>query len=306
MQEFRSQPAWPASVVLALSLVTACGEPAATPPPEAAAADARAAIEPGADDPDRFFPPADAELLLLGTFHFRDAGLDGYKPRFDVDILSDERQRELDEVLDRIAAWNPTVIAVEWDADRQAELDQRYAAYLAGDFEITSNETYQVGFRLGERLGHQRLWAVDADARWYEPRVDIDEWAAANGQADRLDPRWDEAYEGWYTWEDEAKTRRTLREQFLHMNREDVLLRYHGHYFVGSFGIGDGVDYPGADRTTGWYFNRNLRIFANVLRAIDRPGERIFLLIGAGHASILRHSALASPQVTLVEVAEVL
>lgn len=49
-----------------------------------------------------------AQLLVLGTFHFKDAGLDGYKPKLDVDILSAERQQEIADVLDRLAAFAPT------------------------------------------------------------------------------------------------------------------------------------------------------------------------------------------------------
>ena len=51
---------------------------------------------------------------LLGTFHFSDAGLDDYKPKHDVDILSEKRQAELAEVLEALAAYRPTKIAVEW------------------------------------------------------------------------------------------------------------------------------------------------------------------------------------------------
>ena len=56
---------------------------------------------------------------------------------------------------------------------------------------------------------------------------------------------------------------------------------------------------------TGW-FNRNLRIFANLQRITERPDERILLVIGAGHLAILRHCVQASPEYDLVEVAEYL
>lgn len=55
-----------------------------------------------------------ATILLFGTFHFKDSGLDGYKPQFDIDILSAQRQREVAEVVDRLASYRPTKIAVEW------------------------------------------------------------------------------------------------------------------------------------------------------------------------------------------------
>ena len=90
------------------------------------------------------------------------------------------------------------------------------------------------------------------------------------------------------------------------MNAEPRLLAGHGHYFVGGFAIGDGETFPGADGfITSWY-NRNLRIFANLLRLADSPDERILVIYGSGHIPILRHIARAAPQVKLVEVADYL
>ena len=39
------------------------------------------------------------QVLVLGTFHFQDAGLDGYKPTFPFDIRTPARQQELEQVL---------------------------------------------------------------------------------------------------------------------------------------------------------------------------------------------------------------
>jgi pheromone shutdown protein TraB len=66
-----------------------------------------------------------------------------------------------------------------------------------------------------------------------------------------------------------------------------------------------GDEYPGVDAKTAWY-NRNLRIFANLQRITDRTDERILVIIGAGHVPILRHTVQASPEYALVEVADVL
>ncbi|MDX1644082.1 MAG: DUF5694 domain-containing protein [Thermoanaerobaculia bacterium] len=258
-------------------------------------------------DPSRFgFGGPRAELLILGTFHFKDAGLDTYKPQHDVDILGAERQAELDEILDRLEAWGPTRIAVEWDRDEQARLDERYGEYLAGDFEISSNEIYQLGFRLGKRLGHERLWAVDADSRFYEPRVDREEWARQHGQEWIFEHPWHERFERLYSWEDERKTRLPLRETLLHMNSPERLAIGHGHYLVGGFKAGDGTDYPGADHLTGWWYVRNLRIVSNLLQLAREPDDKILFVVGAGHVPILRHAALSAPDVELIEVAEVL
>lgn len=58
-----------------------------------------------------------AKVMIVGTFHFEDAGLDDYKPKHRLDILSAERQKELAEVLDCLARSRPNKIAVEWPAE---------------------------------------------------------------------------------------------------------------------------------------------------------------------------------------------
>ncbi|MBI3971765.1 MAG: sigma-70 family RNA polymerase sigma factor [Chloroflexi bacterium] len=85
-----------------------------------------------------------AKIMLLGTFHFQDAGRDRYKPQFHVDILLERRQREVEEVVDRLAAFEPMKVAVEFGAKYQESFDREYEAYLGGDFELPANEIYQV------------------------------------------------------------------------------------------------------------------------------------------------------------------
>jgi len=250
-------------------------------------------------------PPPESELLLLGTFHFSNPGLDSYKPEHTVDIFAAERQKQLDRVLDQLEAWDPTRIAVEVKAADQSRLDASYSAYLAGDKELTSNEVHQIGFRLGRRLGLDSLVAVDAPGRSYEPRPDATSWAMSNGQAAQLfKGGWEAKYKALYTRDDAAKMERTLIEHLLYLNDEERLRVGHGHYLVGAMGVGDGVEYPGADARTAWY-NRNRRIFSNLLRTAEKD-DRILVLIGAGHVPILRHAVDASPDLELVTVDEVL
>ena len=217
-----------------------------------------------------------------------------------------EGQAELGEILDRLEAWAPTAIAVEWDRDDQDRLDERYSQYLEGEFEITSNEIYQIGFRLGKRLGHQRLWAVDAESRFFEPRIDREQWAKEHGQEWIYDHPWDERFQELYSWEDLRKTRVPLRDTFLYMNSAERLALGHGHYLVGGFKAGDGTDYPGADHLSGWWYVRNLRIVSSLLQLARQEDDRVLLIVGAGHVPILRHAARSAPDVELVEVSAVL
>jgi hypothetical protein len=90
------------------------------------------------------------------------------------------------------------------------------------------------------------------------------------------------------------------RQQQAAIDQEYAAYR-RGDFALPADKVGAGDDYPGADWVTGWY-NRNLRIFANLQRITAAPDDRLLLIIGGGHAPILRHCVLASPEYELVEV----
>lgn len=279
-------------------------------------------------DSTSLFSKGVSPILLLGTFHFQDRGLDAYQPQYDVGILSPRRQEEVREVVERLARFQPTKIAVERRPDRQAELDREYDAYLSGTFQLPGDEVYQLGFQLAKRLKHARVYGIDAWGRYYEPPLDLEAYAAnrttkelqqflterfafdpvreltqyaeAHGQA-ALVAQWREGIQAAGERGDQAKTQRTIRETLLLANREESIWQSHHPYLVGLFKIGAGNEYPGVDFVTAWY-SRNLRIFANLQRITEPTGDRILLIIGGGHVPILRHCILASPEYTLVEV----
>ncbi len=262
-----------------------------------------AATEDPTDGP--VWPEPPVELLILGTFHFTDAGLDNYRPQYDVDILSPDRQVEVEELLSLLEAFRPHKIAVEQLPSQQSTLDSLYSSYRAGEFDLPSNEIYQLGFRLAGRLGHERLHAVDAERRFYLPYLDPDEYAAAHGQDLFTDSASVELYNDYHQYKDELKTRQSLREHLIWLNHPEQVLRSHGQYLIDNFAVGSDSEYPGVDSRTAWY-NRNLRIFANLRRLSDMEGDRVLLIIGNGHVPILRHATEASPQFEVVEVDDVL
>ena len=131
------------------------------------------------------------------------------------------------------------------------------------------------------------------------------EYAAKHGQQNLLDQDLWDFYKRQSEYEDKLKTQMTLTQYLLKINTPDEILQSHGQYLIGHFEVGIGDEYPGVDSKTAWY-NRNLKIFANLQRIANMEGDRILLIIGAGHTPILRHSAQASPQFELIEVSEVL
>lgn len=260
----------------------------------------------GITEPDPPYEPT--EVLLLGTFHFADQGLDESAPSRQVELESAADRREIAEILGRLAAWHPTRIAVEWPAGEQSELDSAYAAYLAGTSLPTSNERTTIGFALAHRLGHSRVFAVDAPAAWYDSTINtqkLQEVAAAHGQQELMvrAQRWFE-YMDRPTGSEDAGSR-TLRQTLLDINRPENLRTLHSRYLVGQIEVGGSGDYTGADMRSAW-FNRNIRIFSNLLRMRGTAEDRVLVLIGAGHVPILDHLARNSPEIRLVDVATVL
>lgn len=242
-----------------------------------------------------------AQVMILGTFHFDDAGLDEYKPKHDVDVRSPERRKELERLVDDLARFNPTHVAVEWPKAQQQRGQKAYDLFSRGEVKDDANEVYQIGFRLADRLKHDTVHLIDVKGRHYQPPIDRRKEARKLGVAGRTKTPWYDRYEKVSRWEDELKTRVSLQEFLLYLNDERRVNAGHGVYLVGGFNAIKGDAYPGPDHASGWWYNRNLRIFANILELIDSPDDRVLVIIGAGHLPILRHAAQASPEVELVE-----
>ena len=245
------------------------------------------------------------ELMLLGSFHFKDAGLDAHKPKHSFDALSEARQKEIEEVVDALAKFNPARICLEQPYRNQADLDKSYQAYLKGERNDRPNEIYQIRMRLAKRLGHKGVYAVDTDGRWYEPRVDIAKFAKEHKQEAFTVSPLEQTYGKYLDRMDRMVDESPLRETLLYMNAPILCTAGLGPYLLGSFHVGEGDQYPGIDGFVSSWFNRNLKIFENVARG-SQPGERVLLLIGAGHVPIIRQAVQASPEFKLVEVADYL
>ncbi|WP_350108830.1 DUF5694 domain-containing protein [Fulvivirga sp.] len=52
------------------------------------------------------------------------------------------------EVVERIAAFNATIVCIENPIERQPEVDSLYASYFLGDHDLSISEYQQLGFRI--------------------------------------------------------------------------------------------------------------------------------------------------------------
>ena len=259
------------------------------------------------------------EVMVLGTFHFENPGLDSYVSEEVPDVFDEIRQAEISNILDMLAKFKPDKIALEYKSQYDEIMNDRYHQYLKGQYQLGRDERYQLGFRLGQKLNIGRMVGIDAPKRNYESfsKMSNDEFAANEQQlineAFAKMPwakLWYPEYEQLFQYEDSLSLAWTLPEYFLWMNSDENITMGHGIYLVDDFKLGIGASeednrYFGADMRTSWY-NRNLRIFQNIIRMMDGSEERILVIIGAGHLPILKHCIETSPEFEWVPVEDYL
>lgn len=243
-----------------------------------------------------------SKVLILGTFHFRDGGNDAYKPKFPLNVTSAKRQAEVNQLLDILEKFRPTKVSVENMPARQRFHDSLYAEFRAGRYVPAENEIYQVSYQLAKRMGHTNVYTIDAPERTFEPYLDPDSMAIVLHQEQFLkDTFYATQLFKLYAIEDSLKSVYTIKDMLVHLNNPAMLQVELGHYLTGTFKAGIPGNYAGADAATGWW-NRNLRIFSNILRlAAGSDEERVFVMIGAGHLQILRLLAMACPDIEFID-----
>src|SRR5262245_48597480 len=87
-----------------------------------------------------------AQVMIVGTFHFSNPGHDQHNVQAD-DVLTPERQRQLQAISKSLQRFRPTVVAVEWPAEL---VNERYTKFKAGELPPSRNEVVQLGFRLAQ------------------------------------------------------------------------------------------------------------------------------------------------------------
>lgn len=243
-------------------------------------------------------PAQPAQILVLGVYHFANPGLDMVKVEV-ADVLSRTRQEEILSVVEALARFQPTRVAVEEPPSASSRLDSLYGAYLSGGHELSRNETEQIGFRLAAEFGHSLLYPIDY--RTDLPFADVLEYAEDH------DPDFltfvEEEQANMAAEENRQQSENTVAEILRRNNDPDELVSSHAIYMKFAR-VGAGDTYVGAELLSKWY-ERNIRIFTNIQR-LARPGDRVLLIIGAGHAPILRELITADPQLVLVDPLEFL
>lgn len=231
------------------------------------------------------------EVMTLGTFHFAYPNLDAFQTSEEdqVDVLKEPWQSEIIAIAKAIEAFQPTVIAVEWEPSRQSYTDSLYNEYLAGGWELGKNEVFQLGFRIAANRNIPKVYCVDDMGRHYPEILEIFENETRMA-----------AFEDFYTNSPNLQYLRarmegrekvhSITEELLYYNNPEVINKSLSYYLLHPFQYEEEPgDFTGVDFETGRWFNRNLRIFRNVQRIPAGPDDRILLIVGAEHLNLLNY-----------------
>lgn len=265
------------------------------------------AAAPSPNDAARWTPrpcqPGQIQVMVLGTYHMGNPGLDAVNIQAD-DVLSPARQAQIADVVERLAAFRPDKVMIE-SAYGDDSYPKRYADYLAGKHELTRSEIEQIGFRLAKRLGQKTLYPVDYPM--FEDGNAENFYLSRHPDAQKRLEDANTQLQAQGTQQTERLRNSTVRDYLIYINSPeawgfDLDTRT---IMQSEIGMVDYDQYAGADILASW-FKRNTRIMANVMRSLEPADKRIVVMFGSGHTRYLWDLIDASPQLCRVAPAQYL
>lgn len=236
---------------------------------------------------------AGAQVLVIGTYHMSNPGLDAISVRAD-DVLSPRRQGEIDQLADKLAQFRPTKVAVEIPFGRDSTSNALYRRYLGGSHALDRTEMQQLGFRVARRAGLPRVHGIDYDLDVNVAAVMV--WALTHGQPELASAA--QSLSARLLAEADSMMRNASVGAIVSALNSARADSAHGIYMA-ALRVGADTSYPGAAMTARWY-ERNLRIASNILRLVESPSDRVLVIIGAAHGPILRELLARVPGVRIV------
>jgi len=234
---------------------------------------------------------APVQVMILATVHMDNPGLDFHNTKVE-DVLQPEPQAQIARITEALSRFKPTAVHVEAPAEATRD---RYALYLSDKLPPSRNEVVQLGFRLAKRAGLETVHGIDVLTDF--PYAPVEAFATAHGQKGLLDTMHAEV-EAQARSEEELMRTKGIAAELRRINDPEDIGQGHGYYRM-MLRIGAGEEQPGAELLTAWY-RRNFLICANMLQ-LSRPGDRIVVIYGGGHAFLLRQCVLETPGLALVE-----
>ncbi len=225
--------------------------------------------------------PEPARVMMLGMFHFANPGRDMVKSGV-VDVTTPAHQAYLDGLAGRLAGFAPTAVLAECSPGDQARYDAQFEDYAAGRFDLPTNETYQIGFRVAKQAGLAGVTCFDEDEVGWDAQPMFDYMDAHDPQArEDINAR----FQALSAEQDREQASLSLA-QLLQLASDPGRDAINKGLYLRTNAVGAGDGFSGADASASWW-HRNFRMYANIQKAAG-PGDRVIVLAGQGHTAILK------------------
>jgi len=238
--------------------------------------------------------------MIVGVAHLV-ARRDVHNAVFQDSPLSPARQKQIADVVSRLAAFHPTKVVVEAPMGDPGYAKE-YREFIAHHWSLPANEVYQFGFRLAAASQNTTILTADT---WGPSLVESD--AATARINSYLQANFnkvpDADFDAVLKHEDELERDGTYLDLLRYLN-SDVAIRANASVYSVLAGMGHDVAQAGAEYTAQWY-TRNVYIYSNIVSLIQ-PGDRVVVLFGQGHEYLLRELVRLNPNLDDVDALQYL
>lgn len=246
-------------------------------------------------------PVKKTEVLLLGSFHFANPGLDVAKFE-DANILSDKRQKEVEAVVAKLKEFKPDKIFIEVPVSAQKSYDSLFTAYKNGNYKLNKNESQQIGFRLAKECGLNTLYCSDYTNVSF-PMDSVMKTMIANQQMGMLKHLQETVQKEQDEFNTQLKTK-SIDQILIEGNTEAVYKKLAGIYYF-FLKAGDKSNHVGSFLANEQW-RRNIYIYENILKELDGKEQRILVLYGTTHVAMLKEMMKYNEQFDIIPVSKIL
>lgn len=242
------------------------------------------------------------QILLIGTFHFENPGLDVAKVST-FNVMTDKSQKELVNIANKIVKFGPDKIFVERNYMKQDKLDKFYAKNTDSLLSKNADEIVQIALRSAKKMGHKKLFAIDYNQTSFPYDSLLKGMKGAN-QIDLLKSN-ELQMTNYEKSQNEKISKYNLTDLLLDLNSKESI-KNDLEWYIGTANRAGAIDnFVGAYLVSEWY-RRNLYMYSLVQKLTEAKDDKIMILLGAGHVAIIREFIKNDPNFEIVELAAIL
>ncbi len=208
------------------------------------------------------------EIILVGTYHFEQQK-----------IVVADKINEIIELVDYLMNFNPSKIALEWEMTQNEELNREYEQT---DDNYPICEIHQIGFRLAQRLQHERVYAINWTGNLTEEDLtDLN-------KSVKFYPNIESEMFSLLEQTPEIKSDVSILHSFKEINDTSYIKELEKLYLSFVEIEDEKGEKVGFSFLNKWY-ERELMIFKNLIELLtNHVDERVLLVIGSDHLWLLR------------------